>query len=428
MKDLAAIRGSLTIGAALALLCACGSLQVPMNAPPTGAQAMPQTSMRATPSTNSNYKVLYMFRKAPDGVRPEANLIDDGGMLYGTTEYGGIHNRGTVFTITVDGTEKVLHSFGGPDGARPTSGLVDVNRKFYGTTQSGGTASAGTVFSVTKGGKEKVLHSFGAADGSDPKAGLAEVAGMLYGTTAYGGTRGRRARGTVFEIDTSGSEKLLHTFTVVHGDGARPAATLIDVGGVLYGTTAYGGAPHGGGGTVFSITTAGKESVLHSFTLYGSDGSRPLTSLTALNGTLYGTTSGGGAYTCYLQPCGTVFSVTTAGSEQVLYNFSGAPDGAFPVAGLVDVNGTLYGTTSTGGSHGGGTLFSITPSGTETILHNFGSGERDGILPAASLIAVNGTLYGTTAGGGEPCSCGTVFEFKLPSASRFVSAGAANGS
>ena len=116
-----------------------------------------------------------------------------------------------------------------------------------------------------------------------------------------------------------------------------------------------------------------------------------------MNGTLYGTTYKGG-----IHGLGTVFSIGTSGAEQVLHSFAGGSDGASPLAGLIDVHGTLYGTT-TGlpGSSGDGTVFSISTTGTEHVLHNFGSSSTyDGLFPFAGLISVNGTLYGTTIGGG----------------------------
>jgi uncharacterized repeat protein (TIGR03803 family) len=95
----------------------------------------------------------------------------------------------------------------------------------------------------------------------------------------------------------------------------------------------------------------------------------------------------------------------------VLHSFNKA-DGAYPVASLIEVKGTLYGTTSGGGVNGSGTVFSVTPDGTEHVLHSFGSGS-DGGSPLASLVDVNGTLYGTTfLGGGGAFGLGTVFALK----------------
>jgi uncharacterized repeat protein (TIGR03803 family) len=100
--------------------------------------------------------------------------------------------------------------------------------------------------------------------------------------------------------------------------------------------------------------------VLHSFG-NGTDGSKPSAGLIDVQGTLYGTTrSGGGSPSC-TSGCGTVFSVTTGGTENVLHSFGDGTDGAQPFAGLVDVKGTLYGTTAQGGTYGYGTVFALTP-------------------------------------------------------------------
>jgi uncharacterized repeat protein (TIGR03803 family) len=175
------------------------------------------------------------------------------------------------------------------------------------------------------------------------------------------------------------------------------------VNGTLYGT-AGGGAYKNG--TVFSITPGGKEKVVYSFGAHGNDGVGPGDAhLIDVKGTLYGTTYGGGAY-----GSGTVFSITPGGKEKVLYSFGNGKDGTDPDTALVDVNGTFYGTTDGGGASNGGTFFSIAPSGRETVLHSFPYG--DSPAPGATLLNVNGTLYGTTAGGGAD-GYGTVFSITL---------------
>src|SRR5580698_10264873 len=88
------------------------------------------------------------------------------------------------------GTFKQVYSFsGGADGSDPYAGLIKVRRKLYGTTSGGGTASDGTLFSVDpKTGAETIAYSFkGGYDGSQPTAGLLDVGGILYGTTNAGG-------------------------------------------------------------------------------------------------------------------------------------------------------------------------------------------------------------------------------------------------
>ena len=131
----------------------------------------------------------------------------------------------------------------------------------------------------------------------------------------------------------------------------------------------------------------------------------PEAGLTIFRGDLYGTTYGGGPY-----DFGTVFSVTPEGKERVLHHFGKTPDGQNPTADLVVLNGVLYGTTLSGGDDNGGTVFSITNAGKERVIHRFPylSKDKGGFAPFGGLIAFNGALYGTTAGGGN--CIGTLFK------------------
>jgi uncharacterized repeat protein (TIGR03803 family) len=353
-----------------------------------------------------NYRVLYNFGATPDGNGPRGRLVAVNGKLYGATSAGGkycphIAGCGTAFSVTTGGIEKVLHSFGGPGGSDP-SPLIDVNGALYGTTFGGGKYEGGTVFSVTTDGAEKVLHSFGnETDGDAPYDSLIEVNGVLYGTTEFGGKYGA---GTVFSITTDGTEKLLHSFGK-GTDGSIPEFGLIEAQGTLYGTTYLGGTF--ADGTVFSISTADAEKVLHSFSGSRTDGNGPAGFLADVHGTLYGTTAFGGKYG--KDGSGTVFSITTGGTEKVLHNFGRGTDGSQPRAGLIDVKGTLYGTTSGGGASYAGTVFRITTSGTEKTLHSF-SNEGRSIGPTA-LSYENGKLVGTTVYGGT-YGYGTVFSLE----------------
>jgi uncharacterized repeat protein (TIGR03803 family) len=199
-------------------------------------------------------------------------------------------------------------------------------------------------------------------------------------------------------------------------DGANPFGGLLrDSGGNLYGTTIYGGT---GGcndgfgdlgcGTVFKLDTSGNETVLHSFT--GTpDGEYPYAGLVRdSSGNLYGTTESGGVGSCtgFGAGCGTAFKLDTSGNETVLHSFTGTPDGEYPAAGLVrDSSGNLYGTTIQGGSNPGpytsGTVFKIDAGGNETVLHSFTGHPSDGASPFAELMLDSvGNLYGTTHGHG----------------------------
>jgi uncharacterized repeat protein (TIGR03803 family) len=245
----------------------------------------------------------------------------------------------------------------------------------------------------------------GGSDGAKPHAGLLNVNGILYGTTSGGGGSGcsfAHGCGTVYTISTTGEEKVLYSFRG-GSDGEGPIAGLINVNGTLYGSTYRGGGSgcYGGlgCGTVYSISTAGVEKVVHSFT-GGSEGAHPIAGLINVNRTLYGTTSQGGDSECGEKGgCGTVYSIPRFGSEKVLHRFGRVPDGQDPRASLIDVNGTLYGTTVIGGSArlASGTVYSISTTGVEKVLHSFDG--SDGAFPVAGLIEVNGTLYGTTPSG-----------------------------
>jgi uncharacterized repeat protein (TIGR03803 family) len=291
---------------------------------------------------------------------------------------------------------RILFSFqGAPDEALPAAGLVNVDAMLYGTTTEGGAYNDGTVFALRPtGGWKVLLYSFaGGNDGANPAANLIAADGNLYGTTESGGAYGM---GTVFRVNAKGHETVLHSFGS-DSDGAEPQAPLTLLNGKLYGTTFAGGAH--GYGTVFRISPNGAERVLHSFSVgynFGTDGSHPVAGLIVVNGLLYGTTPTGGK-----NAAGVLFSMSTNGAETVLYDFDGTlPAAREPDAPLVLLNGTFYGTAG-GGANDYGTVFSIRPSGKdEAVLHSFGSTSADGRTPVAGLTVVKGTLYGTTEAGG----------------------------
>jgi uncharacterized repeat protein (TIGR03803 family) len=212
-----------------------------------------------------------------------------------------------------------------------------------------------------------------------------------------------RARSFVQHVLPTLSYRLLHRFpNVAHG--THPIANLLKVNRTLHGTTSQGEPSNEG--TVFSISPSGQMKVLHFFRGV-PDGGGPTAGLIDVNGIFYGATSGGGRRGAHGRGGGTVYSITTSGSEKVLYRFVGASDGWDPVGGLVDVGGTLYRTTYYGGSAGGGTVYRITTSGSHKVLCSFVGGS-DGAEPASALIDVDGTLYGTTVFGGGQRGATTV--------------------
>lgn len=204
-----------------------------------------------------NETVLHIFTGSPDGSQPLAGLVRDAaGNLYGTTSNGGNIDDGTIFKIDTAGNETVLYSFkGAPDGNDPGLGtlVLDSAGNLYGTTGGGGNgtclggAGCGTVFKFdTNTGTETILHSFASgADGAIPDSGLIlDPAGNLFGTTDYGGNSRCNnpypGCGTIFKLDTTGKETILHRF--VGPEGVLPFGGLIrTTAGNLYGTAFAGG-------------------------------------------------------------------------------------------------------------------------------------------------------------------------------------------
>jgi uncharacterized repeat protein (TIGR03803 family) len=345
---------------------------------------------------------------------PSSGLImDSQGNLYGTTSNTGEPNRGTVYKLSPpaepggDWIDSALHVFQGiPDGEYPGGDLVmDSEGNLYGTAQ-GGSQGGGVIFEVTAAGQEKILYNFklNKIDGHSPNGLLRDSQGNFYGTTSGGGTSNN---GTVYEFTAAGQEKVLYSFNGFP-DGYNPNAPLVmDSQGNLYGTTFKGGPKYAG--TVFQVTPAGVETILHDFVANSTDGQYPYAGLVMdSEGNLYGTTGYGGA-----SGFGTVFEITAAGNEEILYSFKGGEhDGQLPEASLIlDSAGNLYGTTSVNPNAIGpfGTLFEITPADKEIILHKF-TGTPDGYAPVGNvLMDSSGNLYGTTAGGGA-YDHGSVFE------------------
>jgi uncharacterized repeat protein (TIGR03803 family) len=368
------------------------------------------------PAQAQTLKSLYSFTGGADGANPYFGdlVLDAKGNLYGTTFAGGAApGLGVVFEVNPAGTEKVLFTFNSADGCSPYAGLVrDATGTLYGTTGSCGAYGYGTVFEVTKQGTGTALYSFtGGADGGQPIAGLIrDTGGNLYGTTNEGGAVGcfGLGCGTVFEVTPAGNETVLHAFTG-GADGENPVAGLVrDAKGNLYGTTGQGGAQCCG--TVFEVTPSDTETILFSFNYTDGSGPGPNRLVTDAEGNFYGTTSVGGA-----SGNGTVFELTRKGTETVLYSFTGAADGFAPYGGVIrDAKGNLYGTTFQGAGigcndAGCGTVYELTSAGKFTVLHTF-TGGADGGNPAAGLVMdKGGNLYGTTYGGG-PHGHGTVFK------------------
>ncbi len=256
---------------------------------------------------------------------------------------------------------------------------------------------------------ERIVASLTNSQGQFPEGPVTLANGTLYGTTEKGGN----GCGTVFGVKPSGGNfHVVYRFSCNDNDGRYPFGRLAFVNGWLWGTTDHGGLGgcFAGCGTIFAVDPANhKLTFIYSFT-GGSNGAYPRGGVIAVNGLIYGTTQNGGTG-CFVSGCGTVFELNPAtGVQRVVYRFHGA-DGAYPRGALLAQTGTLYGTTANGGDacpgHGCGVVFAIHPSQRqERVVYAF-TGRPLGEHPYSDLVAANGHLWGTTVNGGV--GYGTVF-------------------
>jgi uncharacterized repeat protein (TIGR03803 family) len=246
-----------------------------------------------------SYRQLVAFGCGTEGAFPFAGLADTGlGYMLGTGYNGGPYDQGTLVYYDSDGHGGASCYFSGTDGANPFGGVVQTGNESVTTAVNGGAFNYGTVTAFNNSDCETtVFHSFaGGSDGANPYATLLSYNGKLYGTTMHGGTGGNL--GTVFVINPDGSGyHVLYSFKGIccgtDGSFPRSGLTLNTKDGMLYGTTINGGSSSDLG-TVFKINPKnGKETIVHAFA--GSDGAHPYGPLYISNGTIYGTTSAGGA-------------------------------------------------------------------------------------------------------------------------------------
>lgn len=386
---------------ALVPLTGCGGVR-------SDQSTMPPTVAADRPATYG-LKAIYSFKGDPDGREPASDVVarTSNPRLVGTTEFGGHHDAGAVYSLSNENgrwKERVLYSFDVIDGWRPNGimvpQLLDGTEPAAVTLFQGGAHGSGAIAilkpSPSGSWTASSTYSFtGGRDGAGPQGALvADAQGDLYGTTSGGG---RGNHGTVFELRPKGSaysEKVLYSFRG-NRDGDYPQAGLImDAGGALYGTTQYGGAGSNNG-TVFKLNPSSNgyaESILYRFKGQ-PDGSQPVARVCLdTSGTLYGTTSLGGK-----SNAGTVFAIAPKSSgsgymEQVLWSFGkGSADGAYPYGNvIVDSKGIIYGTTSGNSESGDGTLFTL--KGRTEKVYNFDG--SDGDYPVAGPTADDqGNLY-----------------------------------
>ncbi len=341
----------------------------------------------------SSAQTLATLAYFTDGTTVDSYLIQGrDGNFYGTSNNGGAGGYGTVFKVTPSGTLTTLYTFCSQtncaDGFYPSGGLsLGTDGNLYGTAQNGGASGMGVVFKITPGGRYTLLHSFSGSDGSGPDAGLVLASDRnFYGTTGSGGSGG--CCGTLFKISAAGALTTLHSF--YGGDGSGPSAPLTQGSdGSLYGTTVAGGAYSsydcpGGCGTIFKVTTGGTFTLLHSFDF--SDGNRIFAPLAQdNNGAFYGTASEGGDvgfYGCSVG-CGTVFKISSGGTFAIVHKYAQNDDPGAPYGFVLASDGNIYGDSDV--------VWKLIPPTTFTTVYAFSTG----FAATAVLQGTDGLFYGT---------------------------------
>ena len=374
---------------------------------------------------------------------PNALTQGDDGRFFGTTAYGGLGNRGTVFELKTTGELTTFVEFAGNgpvnNGSTPIAALVQgQDGNYYGSTVYGGASEEldmpasghGTIFRMTPSGVLTTLVSFtgseGTNRGSAPAADLLrDNDGNFIGATQSGGAYGR---GTVFKMSPSGGMTTLVDFSFTSPNRGRvPNALISGNDGNFYGTTREGGIGGIGNGTVFRMTPGGILTTLVEFTwnVPPYKGSQPNALVLGNDGNFYGTTTGGGIGTDgdSRSGYGTVFRMTPEGALTTLVEFTlNGPlnKGSQPTKLVLAGDGHFYGTTTYGGFGsneaaaipgarftGYGTLFKMTHSGELTTIWEFSGAEGN---PYVDLVAgADGNLYGTTGG-----PHGTIYRLVFP--------------
>lgn len=399
--------------------------------------SVPLLSACGESNSNSGPAPDPIVRARYDGTTPNALILSRDGYLYGTTFTGGDFGYGTVFRISPDGVETVIHSFGrgSDDGANPKGLIQGSDGDFYGTTTNGGiqncvratvqiagppgkyidSTGCGVLYKINARGEVAILHYFsGGTDGQQPIPTLVEVGnGEFYGATDTGGIVNNLCDvdgcGLIFRVTTGGQKTTVHPFGAISADGFRPIGLTLGTDGILYGTTAVGGAQSQG--TVFTVSAEGTYTILHAFGSLGSGAAAyPYGSLVeGSDGNFYGASRYGGIGRfdlCELG-CGTLYRISPTGAETMVYAFSETANGAFPNGAVPEgsliagSDGNLYGLTSYGGA-GWGVIFKSTLTGVESAIYQFNRPPPNtfvGPIPSGLVRSLNGNLYGIAPGG-----------------------------
>ena len=331
--------------------------------------------------------------------------------LFGLANYGGSNNSGTIVRIDTETNELYNEKNFSvtPNGSGPSGNIVNVNGIIYGTTESGGLQGGfGCLFGYNiTDGTYSLLTEFNGIIGKKPIAGVTENDKVLYGSTRNGGALDA---GTIFQFDLNSQQfkKLFDFNDVVNGYGPNSAPLYHN--GNLYGTTGAGGQYSGGVLYEFNISSG----VLNNLVTFDPQvtGLRPQSPLVIHENTLYGVTHSGG------QGVGVLYKYDlTLKKFTILHNFRDYEGGRYPDKSLFLEGNVLWGSTSKGGVNDSGVLYSFNLE--DSSFTKFYDFEAERIKDInESLVVIDSLILGTRKRGGEN-SRGFLFKYDLKTNSYF---------
>ena len=252
----------------------------------------------------------------PDPAHASASLVlGADGAFYGAAQDGGAYNLGSLFKADSNGVISLLYSFtNGPDGSHPAATLLRGADEFlYGLT-SAGLNGQGNVFKLSTNGAFNNFYTFANnGDGGIPEGPLVQgIDGNLFSASRFYNLRGVSLPGSIFQLTTNGSVGTMYILNPLTHDGAYPAAGVIEASnGNIYGTSEFGGTS--GNGAVFRVTRGGAYTTMVDLDGFNA-GSHPQAPLVeGPDGSLYGTTTSGGP-----GGKGTIFRLSMTGAPQIL--------------------------------------------------------------------------------------------------------------
>jgi uncharacterized repeat protein (TIGR03803 family) len=336
-------------------------------------------------NNGTDFTILRNFKSGvSDGSKPNGRLIQaSNGKIYGVAQGGGTKNRGVIYRTDANGSNfTIVKNFDNDteQGAFPTNSLLEgLDGKLYGIAYQGGSAGSGVLFRINIDGTDfTVLKHFqgGEEDGSYPFGKIIQDAnGNIYGITNGGGTNNT---GTIYKIKPDGTDFVIlknilndSESTDIH---SVESGLILCSDGKLYGASNFGGSA-GGFGTVFKLDTDGSNLTIIKNFAGGVDGANPKgTVYEGSDGKLYGTTFGGGVYSN-----GIIYRVDKDGQNfSVIYNFNEQVGSYGDV--IEDNNGKLYGHVSFGGEYDKGFIYKLDKDGSNfEIIKDFNG--DDGSYP-----------------------------------------------